>query len=158
MFRRIFLLNKAGFLPKKDKFRRGFLFSPLLLIPLFLVYLIINDKISESKDYPMNVNDNDCERKFIILCLDRVLRYFYEIELIYSDLMPTDSQLAVSEDGIMKRMVTRKYDLTEEFLLSLKKVVCVLFRGQKEKTGILLTWLSTSGSLHVDQGMDVDCN
>ena len=37
MFRRISLLNKRGFLQKKDKFKRGFLFSPLLLIPLFLV-------------------------------------------------------------------------------------------------------------------------
>ena len=39
MFRRISLLNKIGFLPKKDKFSRGFLFSPLLLIPLFLVII-----------------------------------------------------------------------------------------------------------------------
>jgi len=39
MFRRIFLLNKRGFLPKKDKISRGFLFSQLLLIPLFLVII-----------------------------------------------------------------------------------------------------------------------
>jgi rod shape determining protein RodA len=37
MFKVSSLSNKRGFLPKKDKFRRGFLFSPLLLIPLFLV-------------------------------------------------------------------------------------------------------------------------
>ena len=37
MFRRISFLNSRGFLQKKDKFSRGFLFSPLLLIPLFLV-------------------------------------------------------------------------------------------------------------------------
>ena len=39
MFRRISLLNKRGFLPKKDNFRRGLLFSPILLIPLFLVII-----------------------------------------------------------------------------------------------------------------------
>jgi len=39
MFRRISLLNRTGFLQKKDKLSRGFLFSPLLLIPLFLVGL-----------------------------------------------------------------------------------------------------------------------
>ena len=39
MFRRISLLNRTGFLQKKDKFSRGFLFSPLLLIPLFLVII-----------------------------------------------------------------------------------------------------------------------
>ena len=39
MFRKIFLLNKRGFLQKKDKFSRGFLLSPLLLIPLFLVII-----------------------------------------------------------------------------------------------------------------------
>ncbi len=39
MFRGIFLLNKRGFVQKKDKFSRGFLFSPLLLIPLFLVII-----------------------------------------------------------------------------------------------------------------------
>ena len=39
MFRKIFLLNKRGFLQKKDNFSRGFLFSPLLLIPLFLVII-----------------------------------------------------------------------------------------------------------------------
>ncbi len=38
MFRRISLINKRGFLKKKD-FSRGFLFSPLLLIPLFLVFI-----------------------------------------------------------------------------------------------------------------------
>ncbi len=37
MFRRISLLNKRGFLHKKDKYISGYLFSPLLLIPLFLV-------------------------------------------------------------------------------------------------------------------------
>ena len=37
MFKRIFLLNNRRFLQKKDKFNRGFLFSPLLIIPLFLV-------------------------------------------------------------------------------------------------------------------------
>jgi len=39
MLRRISLLNKGGFLHKKDNFSRGFLFSPLLLIPLFLVII-----------------------------------------------------------------------------------------------------------------------
>ncbi len=39
MFREISFLNKRGFLQKKDKFSRGFLFSPLLLIPLFLVII-----------------------------------------------------------------------------------------------------------------------
>ena len=39
MFRRISLLNKRGFLPKKENFNRGFLFSPLLIIPLFLVII-----------------------------------------------------------------------------------------------------------------------
>jgi len=39
MFRRISLLNKRGFLPKKDNFNRGFLFSPLLIIHLFLVII-----------------------------------------------------------------------------------------------------------------------
>ena len=39
MFRRISLLNKRGLLPKKEKYSRGLLFSPILLIPLFLVIL-----------------------------------------------------------------------------------------------------------------------
>ena len=39
MFRRISLLNKRGFFPKKENFNRGFLFSPLLIIPLFLVII-----------------------------------------------------------------------------------------------------------------------
>ena len=39
MFRKIFLLNKRGFLQKKDNFSSGFLLSPLLLIPLFLVII-----------------------------------------------------------------------------------------------------------------------
>ena len=39
MFKRISLLNKRGFLQKKDNFDRGFLFTPLLLIPLFLVII-----------------------------------------------------------------------------------------------------------------------
>ena len=39
MLRRISLLNKRGFLQKKDKLNRGFLFSPLLIIPLFLVII-----------------------------------------------------------------------------------------------------------------------
>ena len=39
MFRDIPLLNKRGFLQKKDKLSKGFLFSPLLLIPLFLVII-----------------------------------------------------------------------------------------------------------------------
>ena len=39
MFKRISLLNKRGFLQKKDNSSRGFLFSPLLLIPLFLVII-----------------------------------------------------------------------------------------------------------------------
>jgi len=39
MFRRISFLNKGEFLQKKDNFNRGFLFSPLLVIPLFLVII-----------------------------------------------------------------------------------------------------------------------
>ena len=39
MFRRISFLNNKGFLQKKEKFSRGFLFSSLLLIPLFLVII-----------------------------------------------------------------------------------------------------------------------
>ena len=39
MLRRISLLNKRGFLQKKDNFSRGYLFSPLLLIPFFLVII-----------------------------------------------------------------------------------------------------------------------
>ena len=38
MFRRIYLLSKRGFL-RKDNFNRGYLFSPLLLVPLFLVII-----------------------------------------------------------------------------------------------------------------------
>jgi len=39
MFKRISLLNNRGFLQIKDNFNRGFLFSPLLIIPLFLVII-----------------------------------------------------------------------------------------------------------------------
>ena len=39
MFKGISLLSKKGFLQKKEKFSRRFLFSPLLLIPLFLVII-----------------------------------------------------------------------------------------------------------------------
>ena len=39
MFRRISLLNNRGFLQKKDNFNRGYLFSPLLIIPLLLVII-----------------------------------------------------------------------------------------------------------------------
>jgi len=39
MFKKISLLNNRGFLQKKDNFNRGFLFSPLLIIPLFLVII-----------------------------------------------------------------------------------------------------------------------
>ena len=39
MIRGISLFKKGGFLQKKDIFRRGFLFSPLLLIPFFLVII-----------------------------------------------------------------------------------------------------------------------
>ncbi len=39
MFRGISLLKTRGFLQKKDKFSKGFLFSSLLLIPLFLVII-----------------------------------------------------------------------------------------------------------------------
>ena len=39
MFRRISLLSKRGFFSTKDNFSRGFLFSSLLLIPLFLVII-----------------------------------------------------------------------------------------------------------------------
>ncbi len=39
MFKRISLLNNRGFFKKKDNFNRGFLFSPLLVIPLFLVII-----------------------------------------------------------------------------------------------------------------------
>jgi len=48
MFRRISLLNKRGFLPKKENFNKGFLFSPLLIIPhVFSNYFgFINKKYS----------------------------------------------------------------------------------------------------------------
>ena len=39
MFKRIPLLNNRGFLQKKDNLNSGFLFSPLLIIPLFLVII-----------------------------------------------------------------------------------------------------------------------
>ena len=39
MFRKISLLNNRGFSQKKDIFNRGFLFSPLLIIPLVLVII-----------------------------------------------------------------------------------------------------------------------
>ena len=39
MFKKISLLSKRGFLQKNDRFIKGFLFSPLLLIPLFLVII-----------------------------------------------------------------------------------------------------------------------
>ncbi len=39
MFRKIYLLSKRGLLQKKENLGRGFLFSPLLLIPLFLVII-----------------------------------------------------------------------------------------------------------------------
>jgi len=39
MFRRISFFNKKGFIQKRDNFSKGFLFSPLLLIPLFLVII-----------------------------------------------------------------------------------------------------------------------
>ncbi len=39
MFKRISLFNNRGFLQKKVNFNRGFLFSPLLIIPLFLVII-----------------------------------------------------------------------------------------------------------------------
>ena len=39
MFSRISLRRNRGFLQKKDNFSRGFLFSPLLIIPLFLVII-----------------------------------------------------------------------------------------------------------------------
>jgi len=39
MFRSTSLLTKSGFLPKKENFNKGFLFSPLLIIPLFLVII-----------------------------------------------------------------------------------------------------------------------
>ena len=39
MFRRISLFNRSGFIPKKDNSNRGFLFSPLLIIPLLLVII-----------------------------------------------------------------------------------------------------------------------
>ena len=39
MFKRISLLNNRGFLQKKDYLNTGFLFSPLLIIPLFLVII-----------------------------------------------------------------------------------------------------------------------
>jgi len=39
MLKRISLLNNRGFLQKKDNFNTGFLLSPLLIIPLFLVII-----------------------------------------------------------------------------------------------------------------------
>ena len=37
MFRKISFLKKRGVLQQNDSFGRGYLFSPILLIPLFLV-------------------------------------------------------------------------------------------------------------------------
>ena len=39
MFKRFYFLNKKGFLQNKDKFSKGALFSPLLLVPLILVII-----------------------------------------------------------------------------------------------------------------------
>ena len=39
MFKGISASKTRGFIPKKDNLGRGFLFSPLLLIPLFLVII-----------------------------------------------------------------------------------------------------------------------
>ena len=39
MFRRFSFFNKKLFLQKRENFSKGFLFSPLLLIPLFLVII-----------------------------------------------------------------------------------------------------------------------
>ena len=39
MFRGISLLSKRGFFSKKENFNRSCLFSPLLIIPLFLVII-----------------------------------------------------------------------------------------------------------------------
>ena len=39
MFKRISLLKNRGFFQKKDNFKRGLIFSPLLIIPLFLVII-----------------------------------------------------------------------------------------------------------------------
>jgi len=39
MFKITSLSNNRGFLQKKDNFNRGLLFSPLLIIPLFLVII-----------------------------------------------------------------------------------------------------------------------
>ena len=39
MFKRISLLNNRGFLQKKENFSKGVLFSPILIIPLFVVLI-----------------------------------------------------------------------------------------------------------------------
>ena len=112
-------------------------------------------------------NERDSSRKFIILCADRLLQYFYEIELFYTHLIPKDLETMVSSENIMKSMLTRKYDLTEDFLISLKKVVRVISfdslkqgNDRKEKTetspGIFVTWVSTAGSIQMDKSLDVD--
>ena len=63
----------------------------------------------------------DIQQKLIILCTDRLLQFFYEIELVYSDLIPRDSEMKLSSQDVMKNMLTRKYDLAEDFLISLKR-------------------------------------
>ena len=103
----------------------------------------------------------DIQQKLIILCTDRLLQFFYEIELVYSDLIPRDSEMKLSSKDIMKNMLTRKYDLAEEFLISLKKVVNVVnynkhWEGDKHTAGILFNWISTSGTLQVDESLNVD--
>jgi len=75
MLRRISLLNKRGFLQKKDNFSRKFLFSPLLLIPLFLV--IISGFLIKS------IQDGFLVSNFLSHILTGLLGYFLAFFISY---------------------------------------------------------------------------
>ena len=75
MFKRISLLNNRGFLQKKDNFNRGFLFSPLLIIPLFLV--IISGLLIKS------IQGNFSESNYLEHILTGFLGYFLAFFISY---------------------------------------------------------------------------
>ena len=75
MFRKIDLLNKRGFLYKKDNFSRGFLFSPVLLIPLFLV--IISGLLIKS------IQSDNLESNYLNHILTGFLGYFMAYFISY---------------------------------------------------------------------------
>jgi len=75
MFRKIDLLNKRGFLYKKDNFSRGLLFSPVLLIPLFLV--IISGLLIKS------IQSDNLESNYLNHILTGFLGYFMAYFISY---------------------------------------------------------------------------